>query len=355
MQVAGRHYRTVTMQRGIVRMINQPALPYRLELVDLPTHRETAEAIRSMVVRGAGAIGACGGFGVAQAALEAPEGEGFWPYVERAVETLRHTRPTAQDLFHAIDGVLAAARSAPGIAEARAAAVAQAQAWADANAAAGEAIGRVGAALIADGARILTHCNAGWLAFVDWGSALAPIYCAARQGKQVLVYVDETRPRSQGARLTAWELAGEGIPHHVIADNAAGYLMQQGLVDLVIVGADRIAANGDVANKIGTYEKALCAADNQVPFYVAAPWSTFDPACPSGAHIPIEERSEDEVLWVTGEDGQGRPARVQHSHAGARALNPAFDVTPARLIRGIITEEGIFAPGAMAEAQPRQI
>ncbi|MFO7696427.1 MAG: S-methyl-5-thioribose-1-phosphate isomerase [Anaerolineae bacterium] len=354
MQVNGKHFRTVTMQGSTVRMINQPLIPYRFELIDLPTHRETAEAIRTMIVRGAGAIGAAGGFGMAQVALEAPDSDEFMSYVLQGTETLRATRPTAQDLFYAIDQVLTAIQDAGSVASARQAAVERAQALADANAAAGEAIGRIGATLIPDGARILTHCNAGWLAFVDWGSALAPVYMAAREGKRVFVYADETRPRSQGARLTAWELEGEGIPHAVIADNAAGYLMQRGLVDLVIVGTDRVAANGGIANKIGTYEKALCAADNGVPFYVAAPWSTIDPACPNGASIPIEERDPDEVLILTGMDPEGQPARIQHSHAGAQALNPAFDITPARLIRAIITERGIYAPDALPLDQPRQ-
>ena len=354
MQVNGKHYRTVTMQGNTVRMINQPLIPYRFELIDLPTHRDTADAIRTMIVRGAGAIGAAGGYGMAQVAIEAPDGPAFESYVQQGAATLRGTRPTAQDLFYAIDQVLQAILGASSVAGARLAAVERAQALADENAAAGEAIGRIGAALITDGARILTHCNAGWLAFVDWGSALAPVYMAAREGKQVFVYADETRPRSQGARLTAWELEGEGIPHAVIADNAAGYLMQRGLVDLVIVGTDRVAANGDVANKIGTYEKALCAADNGVPFYVAAPWSTIDPGCPDGASIPIEERDADEVLLLTGMDPDGRPARIQQSHAGAQALNPAFDITPARLVRSIITERGIFAPDALPAGQPGQ-
>lgn len=355
MQVNGKHYRTVIMAGSTVRMINQPLIPYRFELIDLPTHHDTAEAIRTMIVRGAGAIGAAGGYGMAQVALEAPDGPGFDAYIAQGAATLRATRPTAQDLFYAIDQVLRAIAGAGSIAAARHAAVERAQALADENAAAGEAIGRIGAALIPDGARILTHCNAGWLAFVDWGSALAPAYMAAREGKQIFVYADETRPRNQGARLTAWELEGEGIPHAVIADNAAGYLMQRGLVDLVIVGTDRVAANGDVANKIGTYEKALCAADNGVPFYVATPWSTIDPGCPDGSSIPIEERDPDEVLVLTGMDPEGRPARIQHSHTGAQALNPAFDITPARLIRSIITELGIYAPGALPPAQPRQI
>ena len=265
-------------------------------------------------------------------------------YVHQGAETLRATRPTAQDLFYAVQRVLDAILGADSVDAARQAAVETAQSLADENAAAGRAIGELGATLIPDGARILTHCNAGWLAFVDWGSALAPIYVAARQGKRVFVYVDETRPRNQGASLTAWELEGEGIPHALIADNAAGRFMQIGEVDLVIVGADRVAANGDVANKIGTYEKALCAADNGVPFYVAAPTSTLDAQLPDGAAIPIEERSPEEVLYVTGITEAGGLGRVRISHSQAQARNPAFDITPARLIRAIITEQGIYAP-----------
>ncbi|MBN1401784.1 MAG: S-methyl-5-thioribose-1-phosphate isomerase, partial [Anaerolineae bacterium] len=206
MKVAGTHYRTVWLEGSTVRMINQHLIPHRFEIVGLETHRDTAEAIRTMVVRGAGAIGASAGYGMAQAVLEAPDDASFWDYVERGAATLRATRPTAQDLFYAIAKVLGAARGAPTSAQARQAAVEMAEALADENAAAGEAIGQHGAELIPDGARVLTHCNAGWLAFVDWGSALAPVYWAKRQGKEVFVYADETRPRSQGARLTAWEL-----------------------------------------------------------------------------------------------------------------------------------------------------
>jgi len=343
MNVNGVHYRTVWMEGQVVKMINQPLIP-RFEIIALPSHRHTAEAIRTMVVRGAGAIGAAAGYAMVQVALEAQEGTGFMEYVMQGAETLRHTRPTAQNLFYAIDKVLAAIRGADSVARARQAAVETAEALAEENATAGEAIGRHGATLIRDGMRILTHCNAGWLAFVDWGSALAPIYMAARQGKKVFVYVDETRPRCQGAQLTAWELQGEGIPHVIIADNAAGYFMRRGEVDMVIVGTDRIAANGDVANKIGTYEKALCAAANNIPFYVAAPTSTIDPACPTGDDIPIEERSQDEVLYLTGWNDRGELCRVRLAHEQAQARNPAFDVTPARYITAIITEYGIHSP-----------
>ena len=347
MQVNGKPYRTVWMESSVVRMINQPLIPFRFEIADCPTHRDTAVAIRTMMVRGAGAIGAAAGYGMAQVALEAPDRAAFMDYVEQGAETLRRTRPTAQDLFYAIERVREAIHGAKSVQAAREAAVQTAQELADENAEAGAAIGRHGAALIRDGARILTHCNAGWLAFVDWGSALSPIYTASRQGKQVFVYVDETRPRSQGAQLTAWELEGEGIPHAIIADNAAGYFMRRGEVDMVIVGADRIARNGDVANKVGTYEKAICAAASDIPFYVAAPLTTFDPRCPTGDDIPIEERSQDEVLYIHGRNDRGEMTRVRIAHEGAQARNPAFDVTPARYIRGIITPVGVCAPGSM--------
>lgn len=350
MQVNGVPYRTVWLEGCTVKMINQQLIPHRFEICTLANHLETAQAITTMLVRGAGAIGASAGYGMAQVVLEAPDNNGFMDLIQQGADTLRHTRPTAQDLFYAIDRVYNAALKANSVNQARLLAVEAAEAYADENAAAGEAIGRHGAALIPDGARVLTHCNAGWLAFVDWGSALAPIYMASRQGKKVSVWVDETRPRCQGASLTAWELNGEGIPHTIIVDNAAGYLMRRGEVDLVIVGADRIAMNGDVANKIGTYEKAICAAANNVPFYVAAPISTIDPRCASGEGIPIEERSADEVLYVVGRDDDGTLTRVRMAHEGAQARNPAFDVTPARYIKAIITQEGIHQPGNLPVA-----
>ena len=352
MQVDGTHYRTVWMEGPVVRLIDQPLLPHRFQIVDLADHRATAEAITAMTVRGAGAIGAAAGYAMAQAALEAPEdGEAFRRYVRDAAETVRTTRPTAQDLFYAVDAVLAAIDShPPGSPEARDAAVAQAGALADENAAAGEAIGRIGRELLSDGVRILTHCNAGWLAFVDWGSALAPIYAAHRQGTRLFVFVDETRPRLQGARLTSWELGCEGVEHAIIADNAAGHYMKAGEIDMLITGTDRIAANGDVANKIGTYEKAVVAKENGVPFYVAAPTSTIDLGCASGDDIPIEERSPDEVLYVTGPTDSGEVSRIRIGPEDANARNPAFDVTPARYVEGIITENGIFKPEEISDA-----
>jgi len=338
MRVAGKDYRTIWMDGAVVKTINQPLLPHRFEIVDLPTHRDTANAISTMILRGAGAIGAAGGFGMAQVYLEAPADDPQRAeYVQEGYQTLRNTRPTAQDLFYALDRVRMA-----GEAGGADAAVAEAQQIADEYVEAGRLIAQNGSPLITDGARVLTHCNAGWLAFVDWGSALAPVYFAHRAGRKVSVLADETRPRGQGARLTAWELAQEGVPVSIIADNAAGLLMRRGEIDLVITGADRIAANGDVANKIGTYEKALCAQANNVPFYVAAPLSTFDVNCPDGDHIPIEERCGDEVLFAYGRNDAGEFVRVRLAPEGVRARNPAFDVTPAELITGIITEKGII-------------
>jgi len=341
MKVNGRDYRTVWMEGAVVRMINQPLIPHRFEIVDMPTHVDTAKAISEMVVRGAGAIGASAGFGMAQVVLEAPE-EDFEGYIQRGYDTLAGTRPTAQDLFYAIDRVRRAT-TAKAPADAREIAYRQAQAIADEGARAGEQIGRRGAELLRDGDVVLTHCNAGWLAFVDWGSALAPVYAAVRQGKNISVIADETRPRCQGSRLTAWELAQEGVPATIIADNAAGFFLARGEINMCIVGADRIARNGDVANKIGTYEKAVLADRHDVPFYVAAPLSTFDIDCACGADIPIEHRGEDEVLYAYGWTDQGSWGRVRVSPQGAQAKNPAFDVTPAELLAGIITEKGVIA------------
>jgi len=340
MKVNGRDYRTVWLEGTVVKMINQPLIPHRFEIVDMPTHVDTANAISVMTVRGAGAIGAAAGFGMAQVVLEAPEDD-FDAYVQRGYDTLRSTRPTAQDLFYAIDRVKSAAQGKPP-AQARREARREAQAIADEGAEAGRRIGQNGAELLKDGDVVLTHCNAGWLAFVDWGSALSPVYVARRQGKNVTVMADETRPRCQGSRLTAWELAQEGVPVKIIADNAAGFFLSRGEISICIVGADRIARNGDVANKIGTYEKAVLAARHGVPFYVAAPLSTFDVNCADGADIPIEERDQDEVLFACGWTDEGCRGRVRVSPVDAQARNPAFDVTPAELVAGIITEKGVI-------------
>ncbi|MBI4354649.1 MAG: S-methyl-5-thioribose-1-phosphate isomerase [Candidatus Omnitrophica bacterium] len=343
MKVNGKEYRTVWLEGSTVKLIDQHKLPHAFEVATCRTHRDTAEAIRTMLVRGAGAIGASAGYAMAQAVLEAPEAA-FASFLEQAASLIRATRPTAHDLFYAVEGVLQAIRHAKDPAQARQQAVRRAEQLADENANAGEAIGRVGAALLRDGVRVMTHCNAGWLAFVDWGSALAPIYHAHRQGRALSVYVNETRPRSQGAKLTAWELAQEGVAHTVIADTAAGSLFRHGQVDCVIVGADRIAANGDVVNKIGTYTLAVLAKHHGVPFYVAAPRSTFDVTLDDGSKIPIEERSPEEVTWVSGLTAQGRMERVRITPEGSAAKNPAFDMTPAELVASFITEGGVLPP-----------
>ncbi len=346
------YYRTVWMEGGDVRMIDQPKLPHSFGIATLRNHKETAESISTMIVRGAPAIGATGAFGMAQAALEFRGNDlvRFRKSVRLAEKTLSSTRPTAYDLFHGIRTVLDGMKGARTVAEAKRYAVSAANQYAEWSANNCRLIGEHGGVLIKDGWGILTHCNAGALACVDYGTALAPIRFANDAGKKIHVFVDETRPRCQGARLTAWELAMEGIPHYLIADNAAGHYMHQGEVDMVIVGADRVAANGDIANKIGTYEKAVVAHENGIPFYVAAPSSTVDFDCRSGKGIPIEERGQEEVLFMFGqaEGVLGIPAGIQRVRIAPKetpARNPAFDVTPARYIKGIITEHGVFRPG----------
>lgn len=288
-----------------------------------------------MTVRGAGAIGAAAAFAMAQAFLEAPETD-HMVFIDDARDEIEGTRPTARNLFYAVEKVYAAGQISAENAKIEAQRIAL-QDIEDSR-----AIGKFGNKLIKNKAKILTHCNAGWLAFVDYGTALSPIYTAKKEGKEIFVYVDETRPRSQGARLTAWELMQEGVPFTIIPDNAAASLMQQGKVDLIIVGADRIARNGDVANKIGTLGRAILAHTFGIPFYVAAPTSTIDTACKSGKEIVIEERSQDEVLYQDGIDANGNKVRVMVCAPGSTAYNPAFDVTPARYITGIITEKGII-------------
>jgi S-methyl-5-thioribose-1-phosphate isomerase len=341
------------MEGDTVKMINQPLIPHRFEVIDLKNHNETANAIKTMIVRGAGAIGAAGGYGIIQAALQAPD-SGFIDYVNKAAGVLKNTRPTAQNLFYAINRVMDKIKENQNDpAKAREEAFKEAQSIADEDASACEKIGEFGAELIKDGYRILTHCNAGWLAFVDWGSALSPIFKAKRQGKKLFVFADETRPRCQGARLTAWELVNEGIDHAIIADNAAGHYMKNGSIDMVIVGSDRIVArDGSVANKIGTYEKAVLAKENGIPFYVAAPTSTIDFELESGDAIPIEERDEEEVLKMFGLSERGEVEEVRIAPEAGRAMNPAFDVTPAEFIRGIITEKGILKPTEMMGLKP---
>lgn len=347
MNVAGTPYRTVWREGGVVYLIDQIALPHTFRILPHPDHRATARAISSMVVRGAGAIGATAGYAMAQAALEAPE-DNFLGYVECAATTIRATRPTAQNLFYAVERVRAAIlRRLPQVEEARRAAEQEAEWIANDDADSCRAIGEHGAPLMVrrDGGpgtvRVSTHCNAGWLAFVDWGSALSPVYTHFRRGGDVFVFVDETRPRGQGANLTAWELQQEGVPLALIADCATGHFLSRGEIDLVIVGSDRIASNGDVANKIGTYTRAVIAKSLGIPFYVAAPTSTIDPACARGELIPIEERGQDEVLYAWGQLDTGERGRVLVTAPGVCARNPAFDVTPASLVTGIITEVGV--------------
>jgi len=334
MEVNNIHYRTVWMEKGIVKLIDQRVLPHKFQILALRNHRETALAIKHMIVRGAGAIGAAAGFAMAQAVLEAPK-DNFLAYVKQAEHMIKSTRPTAHNLFYAVNRILNAIKKTKQIEEARKLAYKEAQQIADDDALACRKIGINGAKLIKNGMRILTHCNAGWLAFVDYGSALSPIYMAHREGKKIFVFADETRPWLQGLRLTAWELYNEKVPFAVIADNAAGYFMWKGEIDIVITGADRIAANGDTANKIGTYEKAVLAYENNIPFYIAAPTSTIDIKCKSGKDIKIEERDSEEVLSISGN-------RIGPD--GINARNPVFDVTPAKYIKGFITEKGIFKP-----------
>ncbi|MFH1256714.1 MAG: S-methyl-5-thioribose-1-phosphate isomerase [Candidatus Diapherotrites archaeon] len=326
-----KHYKTVWMENSSVKMIDQLLLPHKFEVFTAKNVKETAAAIKTMVVRGAGAIGVTAAYGVAQAALQADK-DNFFFELRNAAQKLRETRPTAQNLFHGVNEVLDEVKRFNDPKKAKAAALRKAKEFAQKEMMACKRIGEKGEHLITNGARVLTHCNAGWLAFVDYGSALAPLYAAKRSGKKFFVFVDETRPRLQGAKLTAWELANEGIEHAIIADNAAGHFMQRGEVDLVIVGADRIALNGDSANKIGTYEKAVLAKENGIPFYVAAPLSTFDANTEKGEKIPIEERNGKEVLFLDEKLVANRESK---------ARNPAFDVTPAKYIAGIITEKGI--------------
>ncbi len=339
MKVNGKDYRTVWMEGSSVFLIEQNLLPFKFEIFESKSYKQTCTAIKNMLVRGAGAIGSAAGFAMAQAFLEASE-KGFWEFVEKAKKEIEATRPTAQNLFYATEQVYQKAKMSNDPAET---AIQTAQSIADKDAEDSRKIGEFGNELIKDGYNILTHCNAGWLAFTDFGTALSPIYMAHKSEKNIFVYVDETRPRSQGARLTAWELKNEGIPHAIIPDNAAAHLMQQGKIDMVIVGADRIAANGDIANKIGTLEKAICASEYGIPFYVAAPTSTFDPDCKTGKEIPIEERNPDEVLYQTGLTKDGKVERVLVCSPDSEAFNPAFDVTPAKFITGIITEKGIIS------------
>jgi methylthioribose-1-phosphate isomerase len=363
MKVDGRHFRSIWLEQDgwTVGAIDQRRLPHEFVIARLETADAAADAIRSMLVRGAPLIGATAAYGMALAVRDDRSDAG----IDRAYEFLVATRPTAINLKWALDEMKRVLRpAAPSeraqIAYARAAEIAEE------DVAINQEIGRHGLALIeqiaagkgpGEPVNVLTHCNAGWLATVDWGTATAPIYLAHDRGLKVHVWVDETRPRNQGASLTAWELGHHGVPHTVIADNTGGHLMQHRMVDLAIVGTDRVAANGDVCNKIGTYLKALAAHDNGVPFYVALPSPTIDFGIDDGIRqIPIEQRGADELATMTGRTADGRIETVRVVPEGSPVANYAFDVTPARLVTGLITERGLLKPerAALASAFPER-
>jgi methylthioribose-1-phosphate isomerase len=348
MKVDGKPHRTIwpCADGRTVEIIDQTKLPHRFETVNLRTIEEAAHAIRAMLVRGAPLIGATAAYGLALGLRRDPTDAGL----AAAYQSLVVTRPTAVNLRWALERVVGVVRTSP-VSERAAAAWRLAAKIAEEDVTINERIGLNGLPIIEAIAaskrgpvNILTHCNAGWLATVDWGTATAPIYRAFDQGLKVHVWVDETRPRNQGASLTAWELGHHGVAHTIIADNAGGHLMQHGKVDMVIVGTDRTTARGDVCNKIGTYLKALAARDNGVPFYVALPSPTIDFAIDNGLReIPIEERGGEEVATVTGRTVEGQIASVTIVPDGSPVANHAFDVTPARFVTGLITERGVCA------------
>src|SRR6185369_8801805 len=354
-----RHYRTVSFdaRKNAVRLIEQRLLPHEFRVVATRNFQETADAIHDMVVRGAGAIGATAAYGLAQGAraFRGRDLKRFSQQMNAVYQTLQAARPTAVDPVNAMNEVRSRMNQGKSVPEQQDLALAAAEDFANDDVRHCEAIGRQGGPLIREGMRILTHCNAGWLAFVDVGSATAPLYAAQAAGRKFHVFCDETRPRSQGATLTAWELAQQGIAHEIIADNAAGHLMQRGEIDLILVGSDRtLGRTGEVTNKIGTYTKAVLAERHNIPFYVAIPLSTIDWKLSSGRDIPIEERDESEVLGAWGAVARsrfrgsgpryGRRVYVRVANPTSGARNPGFDVTPAELITGIITPAGIFKP-----------
>jgi len=357
-KVSGRHYRTIwPVAGGVVRVIDQSRLPFEFCTVDLETLEDAARAIRTMIVRGAPLIGATAAYGIALG-LRADASDAGLEAAERA---LRATRPTAQNLGWALLRMRRALEAVPPRDRVEIA-YREASSICDADVEQCRAIGRHGmqilrklAASSGRAVNVLTHCNAGWLACVDWGTALAPIYLAHDAGLAVHVWVDETRPRNQGAALTAFELGSHGVPHTVIADNLGGLLMQRKEVDVVLVGSDRTTASGDVCNKVGTYLKALAAHDNGVPFYAALPISTIDWSLDAGRDIPIEERPPAELTYVTGLAQSGTIETVKVIPDGSAALNFAFDVTPARLVTGLITEHGVHSASraALESVRPR--
>jgi len=341
--------RTIEWDDGVVKMIDQRRLPQELVIVEFTNYQEVARAIKEMVVRGAPAIGAAAAFGLALCAQssQAKTHAELLADLENAADTLRKTRPTAKNLPWALERMLKQAQQAQytQVEEIVDAVVAEAQRIADEDVEVNKRMAAFGAELIEDGYNILTHCNTGALATVDYGTALGAIRAAHEQGKRIHVWVDETRPRLQGARLTAWELMRYGIPMTLIADNAAGHLMRTGQVDLVLVGADRVAANGDVANKIGTYKLAVLAKENGIPFYSVCPTSTIDLSLPSGDQITIEERDSAEVTHIGG---------VGIAPVGVSVFNPAFDITPHRYVTGIVTEKRNHLPTLHARPEEGQ-
>ena len=350
-KVGEKHFRTISLKPSderVVQLIDQRFLPHRFVIEDITTAAEMATAIREMHVRGAGLIGASAGYGMYLATIEAAASPSFDEYLTEAAARLRATRPTAVNLAWAIQRQLHSIAKGTTVREKVDLARCTARQIAEEDEEHCRMIGEHGVELIAqigqkkNGApvNVLTHCNAGWLAFVDYGSALAPIYAAHDQDVPVHVWVDETRPRSQGSKLTAWELGQHGVPHTIIADNAGGHLMQRGEVDLVIVGSDRTTRTGDVANKIGTYLKALAARDNNIPFYVALPSSSFDWNLLDGSKIPIEQRGADEVKREIGWH-DGEMVEVSVAPENSPAANFGFDVTPRHLVTGLITERGV--------------
>jgi len=353
MKVGDRHFRTIWLasDQASVEIIDQRWLPHEFRIARLENLADVATAIRDMWVRGAPLIGVTAAYGMAIQMRRDPSDAAL----DSAWETLHETRPTAINLRWALDAMRSHLKPIPP-SERAVAAYKRAAEIADEDVELNRAIGRNGLDVIrkiaatkkpGERVNVLTHCNAGWLATVDYGTKTAPIYMAHDEGIAIHAYVDETRPRNQGAQLTAWELAGHGVPHTLVVDNAGGHLMQHGMIDMVIVGTDRTTSNGDVCNKIGTYLKALAAHDNHVPFYVALPSPTIDWTVADGVkEIPIEERSGDEVSYVWGKTRGGEVTQVRISPEATPAANPAFDVTPARLITGLITERGIAEASA---------
>jgi methylthioribose-1-phosphate isomerase len=363
MKVDGKQFRSIWLEPDgwSVGAIDQRKLPHEFVVARLTNCAEAADAIRNMLVRGAPLIGATAAYGMALAMRDDRSDAG----IARGYDRLIATRPTAINLKWALDEMRAMLQPLAPSARAEAA-YARAADIAEEDIVINQGIARSGLPLIeaiaarkkpGEAVNVLTHCNAGWLATVDWGTATAPIYLAHDRGIDIHVWVDETRPRNQGASLTAWELGHHGVSHTIIPDNTGGHLMQHGLVDLVIVGTDRVAANGDVCNKIGTYLKALAARDNGVPFYVALPSPTIDFGIAGGTQVPIEQRSADEVTDMTGRTADGRIETVRITPQGSRVANYAFDVTPARLVTGLITERGVLgaSQAALAAAFPERV